>query len=105
MAKRVKSSELENLIKESFEEAYKMQKLSDKDITVSVFINSIFAKVSFTFNNDTYDSISVSNKISDNFANILKKYVGDNLKTKTESALSKNSTSNIFIQIDYDIVE
>lgn len=102
--KKIKASELNTLLRENFTNACKNNGFEYHQVSVDLKINSIYAKLTFSFIESTVDS-NKAKKIADDFSNNLKKYVGNNIIVNQQLGLTQTEDNNLILQVDYDIVE
>ena len=100
--KKIKASELSTLLRESFTNACKNNGFEYHQVSVDLTINSIYAKLTFSFLESNIDS-NKAKKIADDFSNNLKKYVGNNIVVNQQLGLTQTEDNVLILQVDYEI--
>ena len=99
-------SELSTLLRECFHNACKNSGLEHHEVTVELKVNSIYAGLTFSFKKEVTASTNKANSIVEEFKNILKEYVGNNIVVNFRiNSNSQNDSHNLILQIDYDVIE
>ena len=96
-------SELNTLLRKNFTNACKNNGFEYHQVSVDLTVNSIYAKLNFSFTESNADS-NKAKKIADDFSNTLKKYVGNNITVNQQLGLTQTEDNVLILQVDYEIV-